>query len=165
MGKNRKRYTKEFKDSVLKRLDNPTDDTITSLSNELGVPKTTICQWKKKSNKNSINNKPIRKWGSKDKFQAVLETASLSELEISKYCRRIGIHIDELKAWKKQCLNANTSNTEDPNELKKSLKEEKDKNKKLEKELRIKEKALAETAALLVLRKKAKAIWGDPEGE
>ena len=31
--------------------------------------------------------------------------------------------------------------------------------------LRIKEKALAETAALLVLRKKANAIWGDPEEE
>ena len=38
-------------------------------------------------------------------------------------------------------------------------------NKKLGKELRIKEKALAETAALLVLRKKANAIWGDPEEE
>ena len=31
----------------------------------------------------------------------------------------------------------------------------------LEKELRRKEKALAETAALLVLKKKANAIWGD----
>ena len=31
----------------------------------------------------------------------------------------------------------------------------------LEKELNRKEKALAEVAALLVLRKKAQAIWGD----
>jgi len=35
----------------------------------------------------------------------------------------------------------------------------------LEAELRRKEKALAETAALLVLKKKAQAIWGEPEGE
>jgi hypothetical protein len=35
----------------------------------------------------------------------------------------------------------------------------------LEKELRRKEKALAEAAALLVLRKKAQAIWGDEEDE
>ena len=34
---------------------------------------------------------------------------------------------------------------------------------KLEKELQRKEKALAEAAALLVLSKKANAIWGDPE--
>ncbi len=35
--------------------------------------------------------------------------------------------------------------------------------KALERELRQKEKALAETAALLVLRKKAQAIWGDED--
>ncbi len=33
----------------------------------------------------------------------------------------------------------------------------------LERELQRKEQALAETAALLVLRKKARAIWGEPE--
>ncbi|VVS91726.1 hypothetical protein DBB_48450 [Desulfoluna spongiiphila] len=37
--------------------------------------------------------------------------------------------------------------------------------KKVEKELLRKDKALAETAALLVLRKKANAIWGDSEDE
>ena len=36
---------------------------------------------------------------------------------------------------------------------------------KLEKELARKEKALAEAAALLVLRKKADAIWGTDEGD
>ena len=35
--------------------------------------------------------------------------------------------------------------------------------KKLEHELRRKDKALAETAALLVLTKKAREIWGEPE--
>lgn len=35
----------------------------------------------------------------------------------------------------------------------------------IEKELARKERALAEAAALLVLRKKANAIWGEPEGE
>ena len=35
--------------------------------------------------------------------------------------------------------------------------------KRLEKELQRKEKALAEAAALLVLRKKLEAIWGESE--
>ena len=35
----------------------------------------------------------------------------------------------------------------------------------LEKELRRKDKALAETAALLVLKKKAQAIWGDEDDD
>jgi transposase len=37
--------------------------------------------------------------------------------------------------------------------------------KKLERELRRKEKALAEAAALLVLQKKVQAIWGDEDDD
>ena len=109
--------------------------------------------------------KPAHKWTSEDKFHAALETASFSETQLAEYCRRKGIFVDDIKAWKNQCLKANIEEKHDPNELKDSLKEEKGKVKELEKELRIKEKALAETAALLVLRKKANAIWGDPEDE
>lgn len=76
-------YTKEFKASVLKRLVEPTTDTITSHSDELGVPRTTIYQWIKtaetKSNKAQINHNPINKWTSEDKFQLVLETSSLQK--------------------------------------------------------------------------------------
>ncbi|MBC2579673.1 hypothetical protein [Clostridium sp. DJ247] len=43
------------------------------------------------------------------------------------------------------------------------LNEEKKKTKELSKELRIKDKALAETTALLVLRKKLNAIFGEQE--
>ena len=171
MSKTRKKrsYTKEFKASVLKRLEEPTTDTITSLSDELGVPRTTIYQWikkdKTKADKTPFNNKPSNKWTSEDKFQVVLETASLTELELAEYCRRKGIYLDDVKVWRDQCLKANQAIVEDPKDLKEFLKAEKELNRKLERELRIKEKALAETAALLVLRKKANAIWGDPEDE
>ena len=165
MRKKNRSYTKEFKESVLKRLEHPTNDTVISLSKELGIPKTTIYQWTKNNNKNSTNHKAVSKWTSQDKFQAVLETSTLTEREVAEYCRRKGIYVDDIKNWKDQCLKANISNLEDPEKLKKDLKEEKDRNKELEKELRRKEKALAETAALLVLRKKANAIWGDLEEE
>ena len=162
-------YTKEFKASVLKRLEEPSKDTITSLSDELDIPRTTIYQWIKKAeadkNDTTTNNKPINKWTSEDKFHVVLETAALTESQLAEYCRRKGIYVDEVKAWRNQCIKANLDEKEDPKELKESLKAEKELNKKLGKELRIKEKALAETAALLVLRKKANAIWGDPEEE
>lgn len=161
--KKNKRYTKEFKESVVKRLEPPTNDTITSLSKELGVPRTTIYQWTTKNNKNPVNHKASNKWTSEDKFHVVLETATFTEEELAEYCRRKGIYVDEVKLWKKQCLKANQASREDPQGLKINLKEERDRNKKLEKELQRKEKALAETAALLILRKKADAIWGDPE--
>lgn len=165
MAKKNRSYTKEFKDSVLKRLDQ--NETVTSLSDELNISKSTIYQWvrthNKKQKNNSINLKSKSNWTSEDKFQVVLESSSFTEAELAEYCRRKGIYVDEVKAWREQCLKANETTTEDPKLLKESLKVEKELNKELQKELRHKEKALAETAALLVLRKKANAIWGDPE--
>jgi len=163
--KNNKSYTKEFKKSVLKRLEPPTNDTVSSLAKELNIPKTTLYGWVRKSDKSITKHKSVNKWTSQDKFQAVLETSTLTETELAEYCRRKGIYLENIKSWKEQCLRANTILSDDPKKLKESLKEEKSKTKNLEKELRIKEKALAETAALLVLRKKANAIWGDQEEE
>ena len=50
-------------------------------------------------------------------------------------------------------------------EAKEKEQEYKKKTRNLEKDLRRKEKALAETAALLVLKKKVQEIWGEPEDE
>ncbi len=47
----------------------------------------------------------------------------------------------------------------------KADREQRRKMRTLERELARKEKALAETAALLALSKKAQAIWGDAEDE
>ena len=47
--------------------------------------------------------------------------------------------------------------------LSQATRDEKKRIKVLERDLQRKEKALAEAAALLVLRKKAEAIWGDGE--
>ena len=155
-------YSKKLKDSIFKRLAPPNAEKVSYLAKELDIPKNTLYTWRTKVLKESpTTSKKASKWTSKDKFQAVLETSSLSELETSKYCREKGIHLTELKKWAKQCQNANNNKIVDPQKLKNNLKNEQKKNKNLQKELRHKEKALAETAALLVLRKKANAIWGD----
>ncbi len=166
--KRNKQYTNEFKNSILNRLEQ--NETVASLSEELNISKSTIYQWVRTNNKkqknNPINLKSRNNWSSQDKFHVVLETATLSENELAEYCRRKGIYVEEIKSWKEQCLNANMiSIKEDPEKLKSILKEEQQKNKELQRELTRKEKALAETAALLVLRKKAQAIWGDEEEE
>ncbi|MFW5686791.1 MAG: transposase [Halanaerobium sp.] len=159
-------YSKELKESMFKRLAPPNAEKVPALAKETGIPEGTLYTWRAKViNTNPTSNKKSSKWSSSDKFQAVLETARLSELETAKYCREKGIHVEELKSWIKQCQNANEIRYEDPKELKDNLKKEQKKAKELEKELREKEKALAETAALLVLRKKARAIWGDPEDD
>lgn len=159
----RKRYSKEFKASVLKRLEPPTNDTVQSLAEELNISRTTIYQWIRAKNNDSGTSGSVHKWSSKDKFHAVLETATLTQEELAAYCRRKGLYLEDVNTWREQCIKANMVNSKDPLKLEKDLQEEKRRTKELEKELRIKEKALAETAALLVLQKKAQAIWGDPE--
>jgi hypothetical protein len=157
----KKYYPKELKASVLKRLEPPTTDTVTSLSRELDIPRTTIYQWIRVQNNKPKETKPVTRWSSKDKFHVVLETAALSQEELAAYCRKKGLYVEDINTWRDQCINANSVTSKDPLKLEEDLKEEKHRTKELEKELRFKEKALAETAALLVLQKKAQAIWGD----
>ena len=82
----------------------------------------------------------------------------MNELELGEYLRRNGILKEELQSWSETAKNSLSENKVQSSELA-ALKKE---NKELQKELRRKEKALAETAALLVLSKKAQAIWGEP---
>lgn len=142
-------------------------ESITKVSIDKKINKGKIYKWIKEAGiKEGISNLRLAgNWTSEDKFHMVLEVATLTEQELGEYCRRKGIYTADIKAWKTQCMNANNSSMEDPKKLKADLKEEKDKNRRIEKELRFKEKALAETAALLVLRKNVHAIWGDQEDE
>jgi hypothetical protein len=89
-----------------------------------------------------------------------LEYEKLEEEERGKYLREEGLHEVHIERWKQQIIEGLTA-------AKQTKKDPRDRRriKELEKELRRKEKALAETAALLVLKKKAQAIWGDREDE
>ena len=99
-----------------------------------------------------------RKWRNEDKMKIVLETYSMNEVELSTYCREKGLHVSDIKEWTKRMEQSFDDRVESV-----ELTAQKQRSRQLEKELKRKEKALAEAAALLVLRKKADAIWGDPE--
>ncbi|MFN2310254.1 MAG: IS3 family transposase, partial [Gammaproteobacteria bacterium] len=99
-------------------------------------------------------------WSSCDKFAAVLETASLNEADLGEYCRKRGIYPAQIVAWRAACEQANDWDRSSSARISQATKEEKKRVKDLERDLGRKEKALAEAAALLVLRKKASAIWG-----
>ena len=64
-----------------------------------------------------------------------------------------------MQQWRKEMLNG--LETASPAKKNKGKSPEAKRIRELERELYRKEKALAETAALLVLKKKAQAIWGD----
>lgn len=96
-------------------------------------------------------------WTREEQLDVLLESAKLSEEELGAWCRQKGIHTHHLKKWRKE-LAQEQSGGQDGN-VRKLKKEVKD----LKKELNRKDKALAETGALLALKKKVDAIWGEEE--
>ncbi len=171
-----KSYPKDQKDKVMKKLmelssqeDIPIG-AFSQLAKEEGIPKATIYLWshnlKVEKQKQAIEkNSTASTWSSQAKFQAVLATSSMSELQLGEYLRSNGILKEELDNWRVACQKANDMGAEKVSKYRSELASEKIRSKRLEAELSRKEKALAETAALLVLRGKAQAIWGDKEVE
>jgi transposase-like protein len=100
-------------------------------------------------------------WSPEQKMQAVLESSQLSDDDLGGFLRKKGLHESDLKQWRLEMLGGLQGSTSKKNSKVKSA--EAKRIRQLEKEIFRKDKALAETAALLVLKKKAQAIWGDED--
>lgn len=162
-------YPKERTEAVLKKLLPPNNKTIKELAKEEGISEGTLYNWRKAGRAAGRlmpdgDSSPAG-WTSADKFAAVVETAAMNEAVLSGYCRERGLYPEQVKAWRETCEQANDWERSQTKRLKDARKADEKRVKELERELRHKEKALAETAVLLVLRKKAQAIWGDGEAE
>ena len=162
-------YSPAYKDSILRRIIPPNNESITKIAREKGLSEQTIRNWQNKARKEGYaapgKDAVPDDWSTQDKFLIVVETASLNETELAEYARKKGLYVEQIKAWKDACMNANGGIAKEAARLNRELKESQRERKKLEKEIQRKDKALAEAAALLVLSKKANAIWGDPEDE
>lgn len=99
-------------------------------------------------------------YSAEQRFFIVIETATMSERELAEYCRSKGLFVDDVKTWRALSIKAqSTTSASMSHKENKLLRDERRKVKALEKELARKDKALAETAALLVLREKFNALW------
>lgn len=160
-------YSLERKSAVLKRMLPPNNVPIRQLSREEGIGVSTLYAWRgeARSKGQLLPDADVgpEGWSSRDKFAAVLETAALNEVDLAEYCRKRGLFAAQIVAWRSACEQANDWDRASTARLGRATKEEKKRVKDLERELARKDRALAETAALLVLRKKASAIWGDGE--
>ncbi len=162
-------YSPELKEALLRRMLPPNSESITKVSREEGISEQTLRNWRDKARRDGYaapgKDTVPDEWSTQDKFLIVLETASMNETELAEYARKKGLYVEQIKSWKDACMNANGGIAREAARLNKKLKDSEKERRKLEQELRRKEKALAEAAALLVLSKKANAIWGDPEDE
>lgn len=156
-----KTYTEEFKAKIVARLLPPNNCRMSDLIRETGIPGVTLRAWRTKygglPEVSDATSKGVDSFTSATKFQHVVESATLNEYEIGEFCRRRGIFQEQLAAWRNACLLANEHhpNRKDRTEKRELLRQIN----QLEGELRRKEKALSEAAALLMLQKKVRAIW------
>ena len=159
------KYSKELKESIVARMLPPSNISVPELVRETGIPKDTLYTWRSQARKGcapaQLNTS--RELSSEEKFNIVLETASLNEVELGEYCRRKGLFPQMISAWQETCKQAHDPLA--PKADRTTIRAQKEAIKRLKEELRYKEKALAEAAALLILQKKVRTLWEDPEGE
>ena len=161
-------YTEGFKARMIERMAGPEGISATALSKEVGVAQPTLSRWLRLRPTRRVAAMKDRRQDPKDKkrtpeqkLRLVLEASRLSGQELGAFLRREGLHEAELKEWTAAATQALSSK---PKSKAKSSREAK-RIRELEKDLRRKEKALAEVTALLALKKKLEAIWGDGDDD
>lgn len=162
------RYSPERKAAILKKLLPPSNMSVTEVSRQENISNVTLYTWRKQLLEKGVvvsDSQSPEQWSAEAKLAAVAETLTLSEVELSEYCRKKGLFPEQIKDWKNSFLNSQKPPAKPSKAEIKAEKEEARRDKKriheLEKELRRKEKALAEAAALLVLQKKLDAFWSE----
>jgi hypothetical protein len=139
--------------------------SISSVACSIGVKISTLHGWVKAMGDKDfivpLTSEGIEKspcsWNAQEKLEALINAPKLSQEDLGEYCRRQGIFPYHLERWKAEFIESQgLSKRDNDNSEVKSLKNEV---KSLTAELNRKEKALAEAAALLILKKKAQSLW------
>jgi transposase-like protein len=142
----------------------PQNKPVPEVSKQTGIPEATLYLWRKQARSEGRavpgDGQNRARWSAADKFAVVLEMAPLAEAELAEYCRRKGLFVEQIRRWREE-VQAALANGDNGRAAERA--QDKKRIRELEKDLRRKEKALAETAALLVLSRKYEALGTDGE--
>jgi transposase len=163
-----RRYSEAVKADVRRRMSPPQRQSVAQISAELGIHVVTLYNWRKAWRMQGevvpASEKDPDGWSATDKFTVVLETAGLNATELSAYCRERGLYPEQVERWRQASQDANEKpvlTLKEQKELERLRAQDQKEIKRLKQELRRKEKALAEAAALLIASKKIQAFWGE----
>lgn len=167
-------YSEKFKSKMVQRMLMPGGPSATALSSEVQIPQSTLSRWLREarrierhptqqcsgsSEEDSMPERP-EDWDWEEKVRVVMEARGKKDEELGAFLRTEGIHEVQLRDWEMAIRGSLNTRGRKPQRNAADVKRVKE----LERELRRKEKALAETAALLVLKKKVNAIWEEEDG-
>lgn len=161
-------YSDDFKNAAIQKLFSPNSLGLSGTARHLGLPITTLVGWRKKHAKNSgMKKSNIRSlaidWTAEEKLEAINKTYTMSENELGEYLRSKGLNSCDLETFKNDFIGSLPSRGRpklDPEVV--QLRHD---NKELKRDLNKKDKALAEVSARIVLLKKSRLLWGEPEDE
>lgn len=155
------RYSAAVKERMLRRLSGPAAISANALGRETGIGQTILSRWLREAttvDRMTPNAKKGRKWTGAEKLRVVIAARGLNEAELGALLRHEGIFETDLVAWRGVAEAALSDSVRRPGDSEAVRRIQ-----ALERELQRKDAALAETAALIVLKKKAQAIWGDAD--
>jgi transposase len=171
-------YPDMFKTAMIQKMTGPGAISASALSKQVDVSQVTLSKWLRMAGVGSSYNFPNdtrdytnmakiknsrrpNDWSAEEKLQVIVEAATLDDEQIGEFLRKKGLHQTHLEQWRLQILDGLQNGFSKKNA--KQKKADAKRIRALEKEINRKDKALAETAALLVLKKKVQEIWGDED--
>ncbi len=163
------RYSEAFRSKMVQKMVIPGGISANALAAKTGIAQPTLSRWLREAHSVEPMSAPEKPKSKKkprtfmEKVRVIAEADGLSGEELGAFCRREGVHESELEEWR-------TATAEALGPAKKRAKAKKTKAettriRHLERDLRRKEKALAEVSALLILKKKVDALWGDEDAD
>ena len=163
-------YDATVRDAIRKRMSPPNRESVAQIARDTGITTQTLYNWRLKWQKQGqlvpATTKPPEQWPPADKLAAVIQSAALSGTELGAFCRARGLYPKQLARWRQAAEDANGPNAvsmADQRDLQRKNHELIRQNRRLQRELEKKEKALSEAATLLMLSKKLDQLW--PRGE
>jgi hypothetical protein len=164
-------YTEGFKSKVVQKMLGPRGKSASSLAVEIGIPQTTLSRWlrsaqrtmermpnsSKGDRKEPTKARRAEDWTAEERLRVLNDSAGLEDEELGAFLRREGLYASTLHEWRAAALEGLV-----PSKVSRA---EQKRVKELERELRRKDRALAEAAALLVLQKKVQALLAAGEGD
>ena len=169
-------YSEKFKLRMIQRLTSPNAPSAMMLSREVGVPQPTLSLWLRRArrlppmtNEQNADTNPTpprspKSWSAEAKYRVVLEASTIADADLGEFLRTRGLHAAQLEEWRRVAAEgAKAALIPGKKPRHGQSKSDARRIRELERELLRKDKALAELAALVALKKKLELLWGDED--
>lgn len=153
------------KESIINKALNRGSQRLAEIALANNIALSTLGRWlrENKSSKSSAVGKRVGLPESGERYRHLKATCGQDDVKIGAYCRQHGLYPHQLTQWETEFMTNSTSiSKQQPNVEIRALKAEVI---ELKKSIMRKDKVLAETMALLILKKKATQIWGESEDD